>query len=173
MIPVPTTKLQKIVFAFLTVLISVHLFVFYNLAIEMGGMCNQVFRAARTVLPIEFICAFLLEVLIAGPLADKIAFRAVDPRKAKPYVATTAIICTTVCLMCPMMSFAATVLYDGFSAEFVAQWLQKIVLNFPFAFFSQMFFVQPLVRFLFGALFRKQRTERAEETESGRAADAA
>ena len=75
--------------------------------------------------------------------------------------------------MCPMMSFAATVLYDGFSAEFVAQWLQKIVLNFPFAFFSQMFFVQPLVRFLFGALFRKQRTERAEETESGRAADAA
>lgn len=33
----PTTKPQKLIFAVLTVIITVHLFVFYNLAIEMGG----------------------------------------------------------------------------------------------------------------------------------------
>lgn len=32
----PKTKFQQLFFAFLTVLITVHLFVFYNLAIEMG-----------------------------------------------------------------------------------------------------------------------------------------
>lgn len=152
----PTTKFQKIVFAFLTVFITVHLFVFYNLAIEMGGMSNQVFTAAWMVVPIEFACAILLEIFIAGPLSERLAFRIVDPKEAKPYVVTTAIICATVCLMCPMMSFLATAFYCGFSPEFLAQWMQKVVFNFPFAFFTQLFFIQPFVRVLFRRLFRRQ-----------------
>lgn len=71
----PTSRLQRIIFAFLSVLISVHGFVFYNLAIEMGGMSNQVFIASRHVLPVEFIVAILLEILIVGPLAEKITFK--------------------------------------------------------------------------------------------------
>lgn len=152
----PKTFFQRIVFAFLSVIITVHLFVFYNLALEMGGMSNQVFIAAPRVVAIEFVFAFLLQMLIAGPLSLKIAFSMVNPGEDKPYVVTTAIICATVSLMCPMMSFVATILYDGITAEFVAQWMQKIVFNFPFAFFSQLFFIQPLVRFLFGVIFKKQ-----------------
>lgn len=152
----PTTKLQKVVFALLTVAITVHLFVFYNLAIAMGGMSNQVFIASRGVVAIEFVFAFLLEILVAGPLSEKLAFRVVNPRENKPFVVTTAIICATVGLMCPMMSFVATILYDGITAEFLAQWMQKIVFNFPFAFFTQLFFIQPFVRFLFGVIFKKQ-----------------
>lgn len=71
----PTTKFQKVVFALLTVAITVHLFVFYNLAIKMGRMSNQVFIAARKVVVIEFVFAFLLEIFIAGPLSEKLAFR--------------------------------------------------------------------------------------------------
>ncbi len=78
----PTSRLQRIIFAFLSVLISVHGFVFYNLAIEMGGMSNQVFIASRHVLPVEFIVAILLEILIVGPLAEKITFSKVNPVKA-------------------------------------------------------------------------------------------
>lgn len=152
----PTTKFQKVVFAFLTVVITVHLFVFYNLAIEMGGMSNQVFIASRKVIAIEFMFAFLLEIFIAGPLSEKLAFRVVNPREDKSYVVTTAIICATVGLMCPMMTFVATILYNGITIEFLAQWMQKIVFNFPFAFFSQLFFIQPFVRFLFGAIFKEQ-----------------
>lgn len=152
----PTTKFQRVVFAFLTIVITVHLFVFYNLAIEMGGMSNQVFIAFRKVVAIELVFAFLLQILIEGPLSLKLAFRVVNPRKDKPYVVTTAIICSTICLMCPMMSFVATILYNGITIEFLPQWLEKTVFNFPFAFFSQLFFIQPFVRFLFGVIFKKQ-----------------
>ncbi|MBB6214302.1 hypothetical protein HNQ80_000371 [Anaerosolibacter carboniphilus] len=152
----PTTNFQRVVFAFLSVIITVHLFVFYNLAIEMGGMSNQVFIASRKVIAIEFVFAFLLQIFAAGPLSLKMAFSVVNPREDKPYVVTTAIICATVSLMCPMMSFMATILYNGITVEFLAQWAQKIVFNFPFAFFSQLFFIQPLVRFLFGVIFKKQ-----------------
>lgn len=77
----PTTKFQQVIYALLTVIITVHLFVFYNLAIEMGGMSNQVFIAAREVIAIEFIIAFLLEIFIAGPLSLKLAFSVVNPRE--------------------------------------------------------------------------------------------
>ncbi|ODA39107.1 DUF2798 domain-containing protein [Desulfosporosinus sp. BG] len=123
----PTTKFQKVVFAFLSVIITVHLFVFYNLAIEMGGMSNQVFIASRKVIAIEFVFAFLLQIIIAGPLSLKLAFNFVNPREDKPYVVTTAIICATVGLMCPMMSFVATILYNGITIEFLAQWMQKML----------------------------------------------
>ncbi|MBE6067599.1 MAG: DUF2798 domain-containing protein [Clostridium lundense] len=152
----PTTKFQQVIYALLTVVITVHLLVFYNLAIEMGGMSNQVFVAAREVIAIEFVIAFLLEIFIAGPLSLKLAFRVVNPREDKPYVVTTAIICATVGLMCPMMSFAATIMYNGINIEFLGNWMQKIVFNFPLAFFSQLFFIQPFVRFIFGAIFKKQ-----------------
>jgi len=51
--------------------------VFYNLAIEIGGMSNQVFIAARKVIVIEFVFAILLQIFIAGPLSLKLAFRVV------------------------------------------------------------------------------------------------
>lgn len=159
----PTTNFQRVVFAFLSVIITVHLFVFYNLAIEMGGMSNQVFVTSVKVVPIEFIFAFLLQIFVAGPLSLKIAFSIVNPREEKPFIVTTAIICSTIILMCPMMSFVATILYNGITSEFLAQWMQKIVFNFPFAFFSQLFFIQPLVRFIFGAIFKKQLSKSGEQ----------
>jgi hypothetical protein len=79
----PATKFQRVVFVLITVVITVHLFVFYNLAIEMGGMSNQVFIASRKVIVIEFVFAFLLEILIAGPLSEKLAFRIVNPTICK------------------------------------------------------------------------------------------
>jgi hypothetical protein len=36
----------------------------------------------------------------------------------------------------------------------LANWLKLVCFNFPFAFFSQLFFIQPLVRTVFKALFR-------------------
>lgn len=153
----PTTKFQKIIFAFLSVIISVHCFVFYNIAIEMGGMSNSVFLTAKNVILIEFIFAFLLEIFIAEPLSLKMAFKKVNPMKDKPYVVTTAIICSTVCLMCPMMSFIATVLYNGINSEFLSNWMQKLIFNFPFAFFVELFFVQPLVRTIFKILLKNKK----------------
>ncbi|MBP3310256.1 MAG: hypothetical protein J6L05_05535, partial [Ruminococcus sp.] len=44
----------------------------------------------------------------------------------------------------------------------LANWLELICYNFPFAFFSQLFFIQPFVRKTFKLIFRKDLKKRAE-----------
>jgi hypothetical protein len=72
----------------------------------------------------------------------------------------SAIICATVGLMCPAMSFIAAFLYYPYYAGFtiftlLAEWLKLVCFNLPFAFFTQLFFIQPFVRTLFKVLFSK------------------
>lgn len=39
----------------------------------------------------------------------------------------------------------------------LANWLKLVCLNFPFAFFTQLFFIQPLVRTVFKAIFVRKK----------------
>lgn len=151
----PQTTLEKLFFMFVTVLISVHAFVLYNGAIAMGALSNRVFAGIYQAVPLEFGIAFALMALGVGRAAQHLAFRWVDPRRDRPVVVILAITCMTVLLMCPSMSLAATVIHHGFTREFLAQWLQKIAFNFPFAFFTQIFFIGPLVRWIFRRVFRR------------------
>lgn len=66
------------------------------------------------------------QIFIAGPISLKLAFSIVNPRESKPYVITTAIICSTIVLICPMMSFVLTIMFSGINAEFLAHWMQKM-----------------------------------------------
>ena len=73
----------------------------------------------------------------------------------------TAIICATVGLMCPAMSLIAAFLYYPYYAGFsvltlFANWIKLVCVNLPFAFFSQLFFIQPLIRTVFKAIFAKR-----------------
>jgi hypothetical protein len=68
--------------------------------------------------------------------------------------------------MCPAMSFLAAWFYYPYYAGFniwtlLANWLKLVCFNLPFAYFSQLFFIQPFVRVLFKALFSKQIKARA------------
>ena len=150
------TKIQKLFFAVLTVFITVHLFVFYNVAIEMGGMSNQVFVTSLKIVPIELIFALLIEIFIAGPLSEKLAFSMIDFKKDSQVIITTVFICSTIVFMCPLMSLVSTILFHGFTSELIATWFQNIVINLPFAFFTQIFFVQPFVRYIFRFVFKHQ-----------------
>ena len=157
------SKKEKLLYAFITVIITVPCFVFYCLSIEKGGILNVDIKFALTLIPIEFVLAYLSEIFIGGPLATKLALKAVNPKEYKPVFVETAIICSTVCIMCPLMSFFATILYKGimpalvvsgfngldFIIKFIPNLLQTIVFNFPFALLSQLFFIQPLVRRVF------------------------
>lgn len=165
-VAMPTTRWQKMIFAFITVLITVHLFVFYNLSFVNGlslALLKErgvpVFGHACkvwTIVLIEFICAYCLELLVGSPGSLKLALRAVGPSEHRPYIVETAIISATVCIMCPAMSFIATWLYNDLSAitpaGFLAAWLKTIMHNFPLAFFSQLFFIQPFVRAVYRQL---------------------
>ena len=89
----PKTKFERIIFAFLSVVITVTLFVFYNISLEHGGMSNSVFKDSLNVFFIEFVFAFFLQIFIAGPLSMKITFRMVNPKEDKPFIVKNAIIC--------------------------------------------------------------------------------
>ena len=166
----PNTKIERIVFALLTVIITVHCFVFYCLAIEMGGMSLNVIKSAYSTrtwiypIPIvflEFVCAFLCEMLIGSPVSMKLTFKKLNPKEATFEEIERSIIKNTVLIMCPLMSFIAVILYKvipagGFNAEFIPAFLQTVVINFPFALLSQIYFIQPLVKIIFSKLYRRQ-----------------
>jgi hypothetical protein len=182
----PQNQFQRMVFAFITVVITVHAYVFYSLYVINGSTLmnvtgeSGVLAAIRaqggvymfgTMLPIwaviliEFCFAYCLEILMGSPCSFKLASRVFDPRRNHPMIFESAIICATVGLMCPAMSFLAAIFYypyyNGFHIfTLLANWLKLVCFNFPFAYFTQLFFIQPFVRIVFKALFRKQIKER-------------
>lgn len=167
----PQTKFQKLMFAFITVMITVPCFVFYCLSIENGGILNVDPSFALILIPIEFVLAYLSEIFLGSPLSLKLVLKAISPKEHHPMIVETAIICATVCIMCPWMSFLATILYKGifpgvifqeagftignFFLYFIPNFLQTFVQNFPFALLSQLFFIQPFTRAIFRFVFRK------------------
>ena len=153
----PQTTIEKLFFMALTVLISVLAFTVYNVAITIGSMSNKVFLLALREVPIEFALAFSIEAIFANKMSLRMASRIVDLNKDKEIVIILAITAMTICIMCPAMSFAATILYNGINNEFISNWLQKIKNNFPFAFFTQIFFIGPFVRFVFKGVFRNKK----------------
>lgn len=107
------------------------------------------------VVLIEFAFAYTLEVLLGSPFSFRLACRQMAPQETKPFVFELLIISDTVLIMCPAMSFIAAWLYypymTGFSVwTLFANWLKLVCFNFPFALLSQIFFIQPVVRRLFG-----------------------
>ena len=184
----PTNQFQRMVFAFLTVIVTVHAYVFYSLYVVNGNTLmevtgeSSVIKAINAqggimlcgrmvpiwaVILVEFVLAYLLESVMGSPCSFKLACKVFDPKSTHPVMFECAIICATVGLMCPAMSFIAAWLYYpyymGFNlATLLANWLKLVCYNFPFAFFTQLFFIQPLIRTVFKAIFRKNTVEQGE-----------
>ncbi|MBE6876035.1 MAG: hypothetical protein E7496_04805 [Ruminococcus sp.] len=178
----PRNQFERMMFALFTVIVTVHAYVFYSLYVINGatftGMTGEahVLDAVRmmggvsvlghavpiwAVVLIEFILAYTLEVTMGSPCSFKLACKVFNPRETHPVLFETAIICATVGLMCPAMSFIASVLYYPYQYmdfnifTLLANWLKLVCYNFPFAFFSQLFFIQPLIRTVFKLVFRR------------------
>ena len=145
----PKTKLQNVIFTIIMAFVMVYAMVCYNISIDKGGMSNQIFLLAFHEMPIMWPIAFILEFFVVEKLSKFLAFRIVSPTD-KPIFITLAISSMIVCIMCPTMSFIATVLFKHPGSEIIAQWFQTTVLNFPMALCWQLFFAGPLVSSLFG-----------------------
>lgn len=177
----PKTQFERMIFALLTVIVTVHSYVFYSLYVvngsilmsinqtnsvlaainQQGGvyMCGRCLPIWAVVL-VEFCFAYGLEIVMGSPCSFRLACKVFDPRETHPVLFETAIICATVGLMCPAMSFIAAWLYYPYYLGFhlvtlLANWLKLVCFNFPFAYFSQLFFIQPLIRTVFKKLFRR------------------
>lgn len=185
----PQNQFQKMIFAFLTVIVTVHAYVFFSLYVVNGNTLtainntNSVIDAINSqggvymlgrylpiwsVVMIEFILAYCLEIIIGSPYSFKLTSKIFHPKETHPVLFETAIICATVGLMCPAMSLIASFLYypyyNGFSViTLLANWLKLMCFNFPFAFFTQLFFIQPLIRTVFKFLFVRTKVENDEK----------
>ncbi|MGN0728850.1 DUF2798 domain-containing protein [Treponema sp.] len=182
----PKNQFERMMFALITVVITVHAYVFYSLYVVNGSFFMQitgessVLGAIRAmggiemfgrrlpiyaVILIEFAFAYLLECVMGSPASFRLACRVWRPEETNPVLFETSIICATVGLMCPAMSLIAAALYYPYAElpfnvlTLLANWLKLVCYNFPFAFFTQLFFIQPLVRTLFKAIFRRHGEE--------------
>ncbi len=178
----PRNQFERMMFALMTVIITVHAYVFYSLYVVNGSALMEVTGASGVLeainkqggvymfgrfLPIwavvlvEFVFAYGLECLVGSPCSFKLACKVFNIKETNPVLFETAIICATVGIMCPAMSFIAAWLYYPYYAGFdfltlLANWIKLVCFNFPFAFFSQLFFIQPLIRTLFKMIFRRK-----------------
>lgn len=182
------------IFALITVVITVHAFVFYSLYVINGNSFmqitgeNSVLSAINAmggvymlgkavpiwaVILIEFCIAYTLAVLVGSPLSFKLVCRLFSIGEVHHVIFDTAMVVATVCIMCPSMSFIAAILYYPYeTAEFsvftlLAEWLKLICFNLPFAFFSQLLFIQPFVRKVFKLIFSKDIAARKSAEKNG------
>lgn len=185
----PQTKPQRALYALLTVIITVHAYVFYSLYVINGDTflanAQAIAPGIDRVLPainvlggvpmlgrsmpiwavvlIEFCLAYLLEMLVGQPSSFKLACKSFDPAKTHPVLFETAVISATVGIMCPAMSFLAALLYYPYQYSvfnvftLLANWVKLVCFNFPFAWFTQVFFIQPLVRTIFKHLIVREK----------------
>lgn len=152
----PKNKFQEVIFTLMMVFVMVYVMICYNISLNMGAMSNHVFLAAFNELVIMGPIAFIADFFVVGPLAKKKAFSIVNPAKDNPFHIVIAISVVSIILMCPTMSFFATLLFKNAGKEFIAVWFQTTVFNFPMAFFWQLCFAGPIVRFVFGRIFKSK-----------------
>ena len=150
----PKTKVQNVIFTLMMAFVMVYGMVCYNIALAIGGMSNQVFMMAFAEMVIMWPLAVILEFFVVEKLAQKLAFRMVKPGVDKPVVIMLAVSVMIVCLTCPAMSLAAVLLFKQAGVELIAVWAQTTVLNFPMALFWQLVVAGPLVRGVFGLMFK-------------------
>ncbi len=151
----PRNQFQRIIFALITVIITVHSYVFYSLYVINGSLfmtltgessvisainamgrisvCGKAVPIWAVVL-IEFILAISLELLVGSPCSFKLASKVFNPSETHPVIFETAIICATAGITCPAMSFIAAWLYypyyNGFDIfTLLANWLKLICYN--------------------------------------------
>ncbi len=149
----PKNKFQDVVFTIIMATVMVYGMVVYNVALNTGGVTNATFLMALHELPIMVPIAFILEFFAVSKLAGALAFRVVRPTD-RPAVITFAISACICCIMCPIMSLCATLLFKE-NPSF-GTWVQTWGMNFPMALLYQLFYCGPFVRLIFRTIFREK-----------------
>ena len=104
----PRNQFQRMVFAFITVVITVHAYVFYSIYVVNGDSLRQAVGTTSVLAAVRTIGG----IYMFGRVM-------------------------------PVWSVV------------LVQWLRLMCFNFPFAFFTQLFFIQPFVRTLFKLIFAR------------------
>ena len=150
----PKNKFQDVVFTIIMATIMVYGMVVYNVALNTGAVTGKTFLMALHELPIMVPIAFVLEFFVVGKIARQLAFLVMRPDD-RPQFITYAISICICCIMCPIMSLAATILFKETNS--FGTWVQTWAMNFPMAICYQMFYCGPLVRLIFRSIFKEKK----------------
>jgi hypothetical protein len=151
----PQTKFQDYTFTIIMVLLMVYCMTIYNNALAFG-FTYDCFRLALENMWPEAIAAFVIVRLIANPLVGNLMHYIIDVKTAKKTTIAIVRAGCTAFFMCPCMTLFVTILHNGLHTNLLLLWLPKIIVNFPFALFLQIFYLGPLVRLIFRTLFKRQ-----------------
>lgn len=153
----PQTKFQNFVFTLMTAILMAYLMIVYNVAISSNdGLVNQTFLIALKEFRIEVIIVFFLAYFIASPIAKKLAFRIVDPKKDNKMLIILSIQTFTVLVMVALMSIYALFIQHLVNSNIICNYIILFIKNFIMAYPLQIFFVGPVVRNVFRIIFKKQ-----------------
>ena len=152
----PKTLPERIFFTIVMAAIMVYGMIVYNVALNTGGVTNATFVMALHEMPIMVPIACVLEFFVVEKLATGLAFMFMRPTD-RPQFITYAISICICCIMCPLMSLVATILFKD--TKTFATWVQTWTMNFPMAICYQMLYCGPLVRLIFRAIFREKQQE--------------
>lgn len=106
----PKNKVQDAVFTAIMAIIMVYGMIVYNVALNTGGVTSETFLLALHELPIMAPIAFILEFFVVGKLAKRLAFSFMKPTDRPQFITYAVSICIC-CIMCPIMSLIATMLF--------------------------------------------------------------
>ena len=126
----PKTKFEDAIYTIIMATIMVYGMIVYNVALNTGGVSGQTFLLATHEMIIMVPVAFVLEFFIVGKIAQKLAFTVMKPTD-RPQFITYAISICICCIMCPIMSLVATILFKD--QHTFGTWIQTWAMNFPMA----------------------------------------
>lgn len=152
----PKNKFQDVVFTIIMATVMVYGMVVYNVALNTGGVTGQSFLLALHELPVMVPIAFVLEFFVVGRIARGLVFSVMRPDD-RPQFITYAISICICCIMCPVMSLIATILFK--ENQSFGTWIRTWAMNFPMAICYQMFYCGPFVRLVFRTIFREKQSE--------------
>ncbi len=148
----PKNKFEDVIFTAIMAIVMVYGMIVYNVALNTGGTVSDfTFLAATHELVFMAPIAFVLEFFVVSKLAGMLAFKVMKPTD-RPQFITYAISICICCIMCPVMSLIATILFKEPS---FGTWIRTWVMNFPMAICYQMFYCGPFVRLIFRLIFRR------------------
>ncbi len=137
--------LRRVIFTIVMAAVMVYGMIVYNVALATDGVTGQTFVMALGEMKIMVPIAFILEFFAVEKIATMLAFRVVKPTD-RPVVITYGITIMIICIMCPVMSLAATLL---FKERTFAAWIQTWGMNMPMALCWMLFYCGPFVRLIF------------------------
>lgn len=151
----PGTGFQKFLFGTMMSLVMVYGMEVYNASLRNGALLNSSFMIPLDEMIFLTVIVFVIQTLLGGPLARKLAFSLPVRELKNPSVITFTVSVFTVLCMCPAVSLVVTLLFKGIDGDLFLKWFRTTVSNLPMAFCWQIFVAGPLVRFLHGRIFQK------------------